>query len=300
MNLNTLCLNDNELEGSVPSTIAQLQQLSWLCLSHNSLIANLGDLSPLYNLIKLELSSNNLSGAIPPSISGLRQVVTLKLDNNALESPTPRSLSALSHLYILDLSRNKFSEDFPTVLTQMTQVGNMKLSNNNFTGSIPASITSLASLTYLDLGYTLLSGTIPTAFTKMHTSLTLTFAYQHSQAPSRPPWAPCSICKQFMSTTVRLHAVLGGARWCSTLAQPSAMPAPISATRALDGLPPLRSAGRSAVPAHSSPARAASAFPSSATAKVTSASDAHASTCMAMHVMCGPSQFSIFSCIKTP
>ncbi|CAI7933385.1 unnamed protein product [Closterium sp. NIES-54] len=70
-------LNNNKLEGSIPSSIALLPYLAYLCLSHNSLTASLDDLPPLTNLRVLELSSNAISGPIPTTLREILKVQNL-------------------------------------------------------------------------------------------------------------------------------------------------------------------------------------------------------------------------------
>ncbi|XVF18628.1 hypothetical protein REPUB_Repub11eG0038900 [Reevesia pubescens] len=92
-----LFLNDNQLEGSLPRSLANCSSLEVLNLGNNKLTDTFPHwLAPLPRLQVLILRFNRLHGSIPNSIS----------------------LSNFSALRIIDLSRNELTGPLPTILFQ--------------------------------------------------------------------------------------------------------------------------------------------------------------------------------------
>ncbi|PVA08398.1 hypothetical protein DC366_19520, partial [Pelagivirga sediminicola] len=80
------------LIGSIPPTIAKLNNLKYLDLSWNGLSGSIPSfLGSLPNLDYLDLSFNRLTGSIPSSLANLRHLGALHLDRNKLTGPIPDS-----------------------------------------------------------------------------------------------------------------------------------------------------------------------------------------------------------------
>ncbi|MFS7958043.1 putative leucine-rich repeat domain superfamily [Helianthus anomalus] len=76
-------LNQNQLTGSIPTSIAGI-----------------------YRLADLDLSMNKISGSIPEQIGSMPVLSTLNLDSNQLTDELPVNLLSNSSLNIVNLSRN--------------------------------------------------------------------------------------------------------------------------------------------------------------------------------------------------
>ncbi|RID48889.1 hypothetical protein BRARA_I05364 [Brassica rapa] len=85
-----LDLSSNELSGSIPDEIGDLQ-----------------------NIRSLNLSSNRLRGSIPDSISKLKGLESLDVSNNKLSGSIPPLLADLNSLGYFDVSFNNFSGEIP-------------------------------------------------------------------------------------------------------------------------------------------------------------------------------------------
>src|SRR5574342_387344 len=99
------------LIGSIPPTIAKLNNLKYLDLSWNGLSGSIPSfLGSLPNLDYLDLSFNRLTGSIPSSLANLRHLGALHLDRNKLTGPIPDSFGNFKgkspYLY---LSHNQLS-----------------------------------------------------------------------------------------------------------------------------------------------------------------------------------------------
>jgi len=143
--VNGLNLSNNNLDGEIPTQIANLQDLENLTLSHNHLNEN-----------------------IPSQIISIPNLVEISLNNNEFTGHIPSGLGNLVHLNALDLSYNKLTGDIPTDIGNLsTNLEYISLRNNNLTGNIPSEFGSITALKNLTLGYNQLSGNIPIEITNL-------------------------------------------------------------------------------------------------------------------------------------
>ena len=179
-----LGLWNNNLVGTLPAGLGNLDQLTDLYLSDNQLSGSIPDLGRLSQLDILRMWNNQLSGEIPDSLSNLTKLRTLELWDNQLTGPIP-DLSRNPNLEFLDLHNNQLSGAIPNLsgltnltnmylndnqltgpipaLSDLTSLERLHLWNNQLSGEVPASLGSLTNLRYLSLPNNQLSGTIPEA-----------------------------------------------------------------------------------------------------------------------------------------
>ena len=97
--------------------------LSGLRLHRNNLTGTLpAELGNLQGLEDLRLPSNKLSGEIPPELGNLSQLRWLDLGANSLSGEIPNELGNLSQLIWLDLHDNVFTGRLPRSLMQLTNL----------------------------------------------------------------------------------------------------------------------------------------------------------------------------------
>ncbi|TKY63532.1 Receptor protein 12 [Spatholobus suberectus] len=181
----TLSLADNEIEGSIPHWIWQLEYLTHLNLSKNFLTNLEGsvwnfsssvllvDLS--FNQLQgpfpfiptlvnyLDYSNNRFNSVIPLDIGNrLPFIILLSLSNNSFQGQIHESFCNASSLRLLDLSHNNFVGTIPkcfAVLSSSLRV--LNFGGNKLQGYIPNSLPTSCTLKLLDLNDNLLEGTIP-------------------------------------------------------------------------------------------------------------------------------------------
>ncbi|TGG92595.1 MAG: hypothetical protein ERJ67_05675, partial [Aphanocapsa feldmannii 277cV] len=94
-----LDLEENQLTGSIPAALGNLNNLEELWLHNNQLTRSIpAALGNLNNLEKLVLSSNQLTGSIPMALGNLNNLAGLWLDNNQLTGSIPAALGNLHNL----------------------------------------------------------------------------------------------------------------------------------------------------------------------------------------------------------
>ncbi|KAL6146235.1 hypothetical protein ACLB2K_056918 [Fragaria x ananassa] len=177
VNLN---LGNNELEGSIPSSLFHLPSLKQLVLSNNQFSGQLHEFPNVSSnpLVALDLSSNNLEGPVPRSIFNLLELTILTLSSNNFSGSFPlNSVQQLKNLSSIDLSYNSLliSYDsinssqpsfpqittlklasgklrtFPDFLRNQSTLSTLDLSQNQIHGEIPNWVWNLSSLSQLNL-----------------------------------------------------------------------------------------------------------------------------------------------------
>ncbi|CAM8900559.1 unnamed protein product [Rhodiola kirilowii] len=175
--LTTLDLGSNNLNGSIPERIVNLDQLQCLVLSHNGLSGHIPSRrSSYFRQVSIpemgfvqhhgafDLSHNKLSGSVPDELGNCMVVVDLLLNDNFLSGEIPRSLSRLTNLTTLDLSGNLLSGSIPVEFSANRKLQGLYLGNNRLTGAIPAGLGHIGSLVKLNLTGNRLNGSIPFEF----------------------------------------------------------------------------------------------------------------------------------------
>lgn len=177
----------NQLEGSIPSTLGSCSSLESLDLSHNSLTGSIPPgLFELRNLTKLLLISNDISGSIPPEIGNCSSLVRLRLGNNRIAGGIPKTVGGLRSLNFLDLSGNRLSGSVPDEIGSCIGLQMIDLSNNTLEGPLPNSFSSLSGLQVLDASSNGFSGQIPASLGRL-VSLSKLILSRNSLSGSIPP-----------------------------------------------------------------------------------------------------------------
>ncbi|XP_058210569.1 receptor kinase-like protein Xa21 [Rhododendron vialii] len=163
--LSWLTLHENQLYGSIPSTIGNLVNLETLTLHNNLFTGRIPDsIGYLHKLRRLVVSNNTISGETPESIGNLSLLNELFLNENRLEGAIPSSLGNCQKLLLLTLSGNDLNGSIPRKLFTVSSLSiALHLGRNHLSGSLPREIGNLTNLREIDISENGLSGEIPSA-----------------------------------------------------------------------------------------------------------------------------------------
>jgi Leucine-rich repeat (LRR) protein len=155
----SLNITENNLRGTVPSSIFKLTNLRELVLSRNPVVFSFQGIGDATKLINLYLDDTQLSSL--DGIGDAKGIQTLNLAGNNLDGTVPVDLYLLTTLKQLDLGYNFLTGRLNNVIGAMTSLESLHLYHNQFTGRIPAAIGDLTNLQELSLAENAFDGTIP-------------------------------------------------------------------------------------------------------------------------------------------
>lgn len=164
-----LQLPSNNLEGSLPTILGLLSNLSSLDLPDNlvkgTIPSEISKLSALSG--RLDLSYNRLTGSIPEPIGSLTDLSELLLQYNRLDGTIPDGILALTSLTSINLGSNLLIGSIPGNIGSLSLLQHLRLNDNLLTGSTPSSIGMLGRLHKLQLQQNRLTGGIPTSLSNL-------------------------------------------------------------------------------------------------------------------------------------
>ncbi|KAL2552721.1 Leucine-rich repeat (LRR) family protein [Forsythia ovata] len=174
-NLNFLDASDNAVSGNLPANFpASLVELS---MRNNQIEGSIP--SSVFNcayLQVMDLSHNRLSGSVPPSLFTHPSLQQLTLSYNQYDSvPVLGNSGLTSELISVDLSNNNIHGFLPGFMGFMPKLSALSLENNKFSGIIPiqfalkvlAAGSGLAQFERLLLGGNYLLEPIPGPFLEL-------------------------------------------------------------------------------------------------------------------------------------
>jgi Leucine-rich repeat (LRR) protein len=188
VNLNTLTVPQNHLNGSIPSALTKNHRLHRIDLSDNSFTGSLPDLAPsvilalfrhnsltgtlpqsLSNsllLNYLDVGQNYLTGSIPSNLVTLPNLIGLVFDNNRITGTVLGSISPTIQNYIG--SKNLLHGSIPLICSDDScDLFIFRLNENDLSGSLPAELFLSESISELNLSYNRITGSIPSSVTSL-------------------------------------------------------------------------------------------------------------------------------------
>jgi Leucine-rich repeat (LRR) protein len=175
-----LDFSDNNLRGTILSSIFELPSLKKLNLKDNHVFITFDKIGQAENLVELYLSNIDIG-----NVDGIGKAPALKelhLTNNDLAGPLPDDIfdlhATLESLYI---AYNSFSGPLSPKFGTMKQLKELYAYGNELTGKIPAEIATLENLETFVVAENLLSGSLSEDFSSMK-SLKLFSAFRRLKA----------------------------------------------------------------------------------------------------------------------
>ena len=129
LDLRTLSLGSNDLEGPLPAWLGTMTELT-----------------------HLNLWVNDLTGTLPVALSRLTALEDLYLSFNGFTGRIPEELGRLTALRVLRLSYNDLTGSIPEELGNLTNLNTLELSNNDLSGCVPAALQGIERNDFDDLG----------------------------------------------------------------------------------------------------------------------------------------------------
>ncbi|KAD2806065.1 hypothetical protein E3N88_39442 [Mikania micrantha] len=161
-NLSFLNLSNNFLSGLLPDGFfSSFNNLHTIDLSDNYVHGNLSNILPA-TIKEINFSSNSFFGTIPPSICiNSPALVILDLSLNYFTGNIPQGFGTCSNLQVLSLGFNNLTGKIPTDINGVRSLQHLSLPGNSLTNEIGEKITSLTNLRSLVLFGNMFSGSIP-------------------------------------------------------------------------------------------------------------------------------------------
>lgn len=136
----SLSLGNNNLVGTIPSTLVNAAYIEILKLNDNSISGTIpSDIGTMLNLTTLYLYNNQLTGEIPSTIGGCYKLDRLHLYNNELSGAIPESIGNMTELEALGLHNNNLKYSLPESIGYLEELYTLTLYNNRLSGTIPNS-----------------------------------------------------------------------------------------------------------------------------------------------------------------
>ncbi len=139
-----LRLNNNNLEGTIPTELQDLDAMTYL-----------------------SFQDNVLSGSIPTFWNNLVSLTHLSLDGNQFTGSIPTELGLLINLDFLDLDRNMLTGTVPVELTNLINLTQLRFDENQLTGTLDPDFGNLTALTHFEFNDNMFTGVIPATYANL-------------------------------------------------------------------------------------------------------------------------------------
>ncbi len=161
-------LGVNNLTGTLPASIADLDKLANLLLSNNSIKGGIPpEIGNMFNLDNIWINGNNLDQAIPDEITNLTNLRALHLEYNQIPGTIPANIGNMTQLEVLALAHNQLTGNIPASITNLQHLSSLWLTNNDLSGPLPENIGDITTLKSISLDMNSLDGPIPSSIGKL-------------------------------------------------------------------------------------------------------------------------------------
>lgn len=150
-NITGIQLENNNLNGSLPSEITSLSFLNSLKLGENNIEGQVpNNIGQLTNLEILTLNENSISGTLPQSIWNLQNLTTLDVSNNQLSGTLSNEVENLSKLQYFSIANNAIGGVLPAGIKNFDKLETFNIENCEFRGNVSV-FSSIRNLKYCNV-----------------------------------------------------------------------------------------------------------------------------------------------------
>ena len=152
----------NNLEGNIPTSLRNCQNMEILFLDHNKLSGSVPEnvTSHFNQLRSLYVQQNKFIGSLPTDVGQLKNLNQLLVSDNNLSGEIPKELGSCSIFEYLDMAKNSFQGNIPLSFSSLRGIRFLDLSCNILPGTIPKELHLLGLLS-LNLPYNYFEGEVP-------------------------------------------------------------------------------------------------------------------------------------------
>ncbi|KAE8723406.1 Receptor-like protein kinase 5 [Hibiscus syriacus] len=166
--LHELKLYNNNLSGTLPSQLGENSPLKSLDLSYNQFSGEIPEsLCAKGKLENILLINNSFSGKIPESIGKCHSMGRIRFKHNLFSGQVPDGIWGLPRVFLLELAENSFSGQISKMISTAHNLSVLSISNNQFSGSLPDEIGSLGALVEISASGNGFTGRIPESLVKL-------------------------------------------------------------------------------------------------------------------------------------
>lgn len=185
---------NNGISGKLPTDLGHLTSLVHLSLVHNSLT---GPIPPQFGqltaLQSLDVAFNYLSSAMPSELGILTELETFRIYSNSLSGRIPLELGNLTKLKRFDIGQNKLKHNGPLPIWHVSTLRQLDAQNCGITGSLPkVQLGHMTSLTELYMGFNSITGSIPSELFQLTALRILSLPVNQLQGTLPNDMAKCS------------------------------------------------------------------------------------------------------------
>lgn len=164
LNLTSLGLNDNQMDGEIPAVLAQNPHLVELKLFNNFFSGELPPELGWYSyLTDVDVSGNQFAGKLPPDLCSRGMLESLVAFGNRFSGELPQSYGDCRTLDYVRIQNNEFSGKVPDLFWSLPKLYHLELRGNKLEGSLPRNISLAKNLTQIIISDNKFSGQIPPA-----------------------------------------------------------------------------------------------------------------------------------------
>jgi hypothetical protein len=187
--VSAIAVEANNLQGTLPTSLANLTKLTMLRLTDNNISGTLAtEFAAWTSITAVYLSGNNLTGTLPASYSawgsGLHDFT---VSSNSLTGSLPSEYSTWSNVVWFSVGNNQLTGTLPPAFSAWKAIHQFSIHKNQLTGSIPPEYSAWSKMANFYAYTNQLSGILPPELSAWSTTMRVFEAYINRLEGTLPP-----------------------------------------------------------------------------------------------------------------